>query len=54
VASLATLHPESAVADHRHASSSTLEIPEAFLRVCVLARRPRRPVFRAQRHKRTH
>jgi len=34
---LATFHPKSAVADHRHPSSSTLEIPEGFLRVCVLA-----------------
>jgi hypothetical protein len=27
---------------------------EGFLRVCVLAWRRRRPVFRAQRHEKTH
>ncbi|MGZ8633666.1 MAG: hypothetical protein ACXWZZ_07395, partial [Solirubrobacteraceae bacterium] len=30
-------------ADHRHAASSTLEIPEGLLRVCVLAWRRRHP-----------
>jgi hypothetical protein len=37
----ATFHPKSALADHRQAASSTLEIPEGFLRVCVLAWRRR-------------
>ena len=50
----ATFHPKSATADHRHASSSTLEIPEGFLRICVLAWRRRRPVFRVRRHEKTH
>jgi len=54
VGPLATFHPKSATADHRQASSSTLEIPGGFLRVCVLAWRRRRPVFRAQRHEKTH
>jgi len=51
---LETFHPKSATADHRHAASSTLEIPERLLRVCVLAWRRRRPVFRAQRSETTH
>jgi hypothetical protein len=51
---LATFHPKSAVADHRDAASSTLEIPEGFLRVCVLAWRRRRPVIRAERHEKIH
>ena len=50
----ATSHPESATADHRQASSSTLEIPGVFHRICVLAWRRRRPVFRARHHEKTH
>src|SRR3954452_13605315 len=51
---LATFHPKSAAADHRQAASSILEIPGVFLRICVLAWRRRRPVFRVQRHEKTH
>ena len=46
--------PEIGAADHRRTLSSTLEIPGVFLRVCVLARRRQRPVFRAERHEKTH
>ncbi len=49
-----TSHSKSAPADHRHASSSTLEIPGVFLQVCVLAWRRRRPVFRARHHEKDH
>ncbi|HEX5922658.1 MAG TPA: nuclear transport factor 2 family protein, partial [Baekduia sp.] len=38
-----TFHPKVPGADHRHAASSTLEIPEGFLGVCVLAWRRRHP-----------
>src|ERR671923_436933 len=41
-------------ADHRLAASSTLEIPEGFLRVCVLAIRRQRPPSDAVRHRRKH
>src|SRR3954463_7287183 len=51
---LATFHPKSATADHHRAAASTLEIPGVFLRGCVLARWRRRPVFRVQRHEKTH
>jgi hypothetical protein len=51
---LAPFQPKSATADHRQASSSTFEIPEGFPQVCVLAWRRRRPVFRVQRHEKTH
>src|SRR3954462_1167269 len=50
----ATVHTKSAAADHHRAASSTLEIPGVFLRACVLARWRRRPVFRVQRHEKTH
>jgi hypothetical protein len=50
----ATTRPRSAGADHRHASSSTLDMREVFLRVCVLAWRRRRPVSRTPRHEKTH
>src|SRR3954470_19688449 len=39
----ANVAPEIPGADHRQAASSTLEIPEGFLRVCVLACRRRHP-----------
>jgi hypothetical protein len=41
-------------ADRRLAASSTLEIPEGFLRVCVLARRRQRPSKDAATHARNH
>ena len=41
-------------ADHRLAASSTLEMPEAFLRACVLARRRRRPFRNVATHRRKH
>jgi hypothetical protein len=49
-------HPNvlGSTADHRLAASSTLEIPEGFLQVCVLARRRRRPSENARAHGRNH
>jgi hypothetical protein len=41
-------------ADRRLAASSTLEIPEGFLRVCVLARRRQRPPEDIPTHARNH
>jgi hypothetical protein len=41
-------------ADHRLAASSTLEIPEGFLRICVLASRRRRPFENTTTHVRNH
>jgi hypothetical protein len=43
-----------AAADRRLAASSTLEMPEAFLRVCVLARRRRRQPKDATTYGRNH
>jgi hypothetical protein len=51
------------IVDHRQASGppacggrcpATLEMPEAFLRVCVLAWLRRRPPFPADRHEKDH
>jgi hypothetical protein len=42
------------IADHRLAASSALEIPEGFLRTCVLASRRRRPFEVAGVHRRNH
>jgi len=47
-------HPRSATADHRHPSSSTLEIPEGFLRICVLASRRQLPFENTGTHGRNH
>jgi len=41
-------------ADRRLAASSTLEIPEGFLRICVLASRRQRPFEDAATHERNH
>jgi hypothetical protein len=41
-------------ADRRLAASSTLEIPEGFLRACVLASRRQRPFEDALTHRRKH
>jgi hypothetical protein len=41
-------------ADRRLAASSTLEIPEGFLRVCVLARRRQRPPKNAETHEKNY
>jgi len=43
-----------ATADRRLAASSILEMPEAFLRICVLASRRQRPVKNAMTHERNH
>jgi hypothetical protein len=40
--------------DHRQPSSSTLEMPEAFLRACVLAWRRRRTPCQADGHEADH
>jgi hypothetical protein len=40
--------------DHRQAASSTLEIPEGFLRVCVRAWRRRWTPFPHERHEKDH
>jgi hypothetical protein len=42
------------IVDHRQAVSSTLEMPAAFLRVCVLAWLRRRPPLPAERHEEDH
>jgi hypothetical protein len=41
-------------ADRRLAASSTLEIPEGFLRGCVLARRRQRPPKSTTTYRRHH
>jgi hypothetical protein len=41
-------------ADRRLAASSTLEIPEGFLRICVLASRRQRPFKNPVTHGRNH
>jgi hypothetical protein len=41
-------------ADRRLAASSTLEIPEGFLRACVLARRRQRPPENVMTYRRNH
>jgi hypothetical protein len=43
-----------ATGDRRLAASSTLEIPEGFLRICVLASRRRRPFEDAGTHGGNH
>jgi len=41
-------------ADHRLAVSSALEMPEAFLRTCVLASRRQRPAIGIVAHEANH
>jgi hypothetical protein len=49
-------HPDAlgSAADLRLAGSSTLEMPGAFLRVCVLASHSRRPPKDATTYRRNH
>ena len=50
----ATSHPKRRPPITARLCPRPLEIPGVFLRVCVLAWRRRRPVFRVQRHEKTH